>query len=154
MSAEQKPICVVIDANIWRQSSSLLLRTPMGSALLYILRQSSGYIGLPEIIEEELIKHTLKSGLEAVGNINKEFKTIEAIMGSSHYTVPDKAKLEAVIKERLTDLDDLFIRVPFTLEHAKLALRRVFEGTPPNGLKNQQFKDSAIWEAILTISDS
>jgi len=156
MSAEQKPICVVIDANIWRQNSSLLLRTPMGSALLYILRQSSGYIGLPEVIEEELIKHTLKSGFEAVEEINKGFKTIEVIMGfRSPYTVPDKAKLEAVVKERLTDLDNdnLIIRVPFTLEHARLALRRVFEETQPNGHKNQQFKDSAIWEAILKLSD-
>ena len=36
MSAEQKPICVVIDTNIWLQESSLLMRTAMGSALIYI----------------------------------------------------------------------------------------------------------------------
>jgi hypothetical protein len=155
MSAEHKPICVVIDTNIWKQESNLLLRTPMGSALLYILRQSSGKIGLPEVLEEELIKHTLKSGLEAVEKINKGFKTIEVIMGfRSPYTVPDEAKLEAVVKERLTDLDDLFIRVPFTFEHAKSALRRINEESQPNGPKNQQFKDSAIWEAILTLLDS
>ena len=155
MSVQQKQICVVIDANIWRKDSNLLLRTPMGSALLYILRQSSGKIGLPEILEEELIKHTLKSGIEAVEKINNGFKTIEIFMGyRCPYRVPDTAKLEAVIKERLTDLDDLFIRLPFTLEHARLALRRVFEETQPNGHKNQQFKDSAIWEAILTLSDS
>jgi hypothetical protein len=46
----------------------------------------------------------------------------------------------------------LLKRAPFTLEHAKSALRRVNEESPPNGLKNQQFKDSAIWEAVLELA--
>lgn len=70
------------------------------------------------------------------------------------YEVPNKAQLEAAVKERLTDLDDVIIRSFFTFEHAKSALRRINEKTQPNGENNQQFKDSAIWEAILTLSDS
>lgn len=152
MSAEHKPTCVVIDTNIWIQDSSLLLKTAMGSALLYILKQSNGKIGLPEIIEEELTRNTVKKGIEAVEAINKNFKAIEVIMGSRClYEVPDKTNLEAVVKQRLTDLDDLIIRVDFTFEHAKSALRRINEKSQPNGEKNQQFKDSAIWEAILTL---
>ena len=70
------------------------------------------------------------------------------------YEVPNKAQLEAAVKERLTDLEDVIIRIFFTFEHAKSALRRINEKTQPNGENNQQFKDSAIWEAILTLSDS
>jgi hypothetical protein len=155
MSAEQKPICVVIDANIWLQDSNLLMRTAMGSALLYILKQSNGKIGLPEIIEEELTRNIVENGLKAIEQINKGFKSIEVIMGfRDSYEVPNKAQLEAAVKERLTDLEDVIIRIFFTFEHAKSALRRINEKTQPNGDNNQQFKDSAIWEAILELSDS
>ena len=65
MSIEKKPICVVIDTNIWMQDSNLLLKTVMGSALLYILRQSKGKIGLPEIIEEELTRNIVEKGIQA-----------------------------------------------------------------------------------------
>lgn len=152
MSAEQKPICVVIDTSIWRQDSNLLLRTTMGSALIYILKQSSGKIGLPEIIEEELIKNTVERGLEAVEKVNQGFKALEIIRGfRCPYEVPDRAELEAAVRERLTELDDLIVRIPFTFEHAKSALRRINEKSQPNGESNQQFKDSAIWEAILSV---
>ncbi len=155
MSAEQKTICVVIDTNIWIQDSSLLLKTAMGSALLYILNESDGKIGLPEIIEEELTRNTVKKGMDAVEAINKNIKAIEVIMGFRRpYQVPDKAELEATVRERLTELQDLIIPIPFTFEHAKSALRRINEKSQPNGEKNQQFKDSAIWEAILTLLSS
>jgi hypothetical protein len=42
--------------------------------------------------------------------------------------------------------------VPFTIEHAKAALSMVNAKSPPNGENNQQFKDSAIWQAVLTLS--
>jgi hypothetical protein len=155
MSADPKPFFVVIDTNIWIQDSSLLLNTVMGSALLYILKQSNGKIGLPEIIEEELTRNTVNNGIEAVEAINKNFKTIEIIMGSRpSYEGPNKAKFETGVKQRLRELSDLIVRIPFTFEHAKSALRRINEKSQPNGEKNQQFKDSAIWEAILTLLGS
>ncbi|HEY9864537.1 MAG TPA: PIN domain-containing protein [Candidatus Obscuribacterales bacterium] len=155
MSAEQKPICVVIDTNIWCQDSNLLLKTAMGSALLYILKQSNGKIGFPEIIEEEIIRNTVKIGIESVEAINKNFETIKLLMSSiKPYELPEKDQIEAIVIERLAELEELIIRIPFTLEHAKSALRRVNEKTQPNGENNQQFKDSAIWEAILTLLDS
>ena len=155
MSADQKPFFVVIDTNIWIQDSSLLLNTVMGSALIYILKQSNGKIGLPEIIEEELIRHTVEIGIEAIEAINKNSKAIEIIMGyKPSYEEPDNAKIEAAVKQRLRELDDLIVRIDFTFEHAKSAWRRINEKSQPNGKKNQQIKDSAIWEAILTLLSS
>src|SRR5207249_2739195 len=46
----------------------------------------------------------------------------------------------------------LIERVPITLEHVHSALDRVNSETPPNGPKNQQFKDSLIWEAALDLA--
>lgn len=154
MQEDNKQICVVIDTNILVSNSSLLLKTPLGSALLYILKRSNGRIGLPEIIEDEVIKHTIRVGREAIEKINSNFKTIEILMGGrSSYDLPDESQLENVARERFTELDPLIIRIPFTFDHAKSALRRINEKFPPND-KDQQFKDSAIWEAILTLLNS
>jgi hypothetical protein len=59
--------------------------------------------------------------------------------------------LEKKAQERLTELGKVILRVPFTLEHAKEALDMVDARVPPNGPKNQQFKDSAIWQAVLSL---
>lgn len=155
MQEDNKQICVVIDTNILVSNSSLLLKTPLSSALLYILKRSDGRIGLPEIIEDEVIKHTIRVGREAIEKINSNFKTIEILMGRrSSYDLPDESQLENVARERFTELNPLIIRIPFTFDHAKSALRRINEESQPNGHKNQQFKDSAIWEAILTLFNS
>ncbi len=152
MEQKSKTLCVVIDTNIWKKNTNILLKTPLGAALLYYIKQKNGCIGLPEVIENEVIKHTIKDGYKAVENINKNFKIIEIIMGErSDYEVPDETAIKESIESRMKEIEPLIKRVPFTLEHAKSALKRVDEGTPPNGEKNQQFKDSAIWEAILSL---
>src|SRR5687767_1960869 len=77
------------------------------------------------------------------------------LMGSADdYQVPSEAEFEESAKSRLQELNSLLRRVPFTLEHAKSALKRVNDETPPNGPKNQQFKDSAIWEAVIELSET
>ncbi|MDZ8258174.1 PIN domain-containing protein [Nostoc sp. ChiQUE01b] len=152
MQQESKPICVVIDTNTWISDSNLFLKTPLGAALLYILKRSNGYIGLPELIEDEVIKHTIRVGREAIQKINSNFKKIEIILGSrSTYELPNENQLESVARERFIELDHLIIKIPFSFEQAKAAVKRINECSQPNGEKNQQFKDSVIWEAILTL---
>jgi len=154
MSAEQKPICVVIDANIWLQDSNLLLRSPMGSALIYILKTINGKIGLPSVLEEEITRNTISKGVKATEEINKKLKSISVIMRSEYpYKLPDEAEIKSAVQARITELDSLFHRVDFTWEHAQSALKRINEKTPPNQ-NNQQFKDSVIWEAILELLNS
>ena len=154
MSAEQKPICVVIDANIWLQDSNFLLRTALGSALIYILKIINGKIGLPSVLEEEITRNTIAKGVKAAEEIKKNFKSISVIMRShSPYKVPDEAEIKSAVQARITELDSLFHRVDFTWEHAQSALKRINEKSPPNN-NNQQFKDSVIWETILELLSS
>lgn len=154
MSAEQKPICVVIDANIWLKDSNLLLKTAIGSAFLYLLKRIDGKIGLPSILEEEITRNIILKGVSAAEAIQKNFKTISVIMGShSLYTVPDQAEINSAVQARITELEILFHRIPFSFAHAESALKKINEKLPPND-NNQQFKDSAIWEAILELINS
>ncbi len=145
-----KQVCVLLDTNAWRRN--LLLRTAMGSAFLYTLNTSKYKLALPEVIEEEIYKHTERAAAEAKDKIVRNFRDIQAIIGShSPYSLPDNETIKDSIADRFNELEKLLLRVPFTLEHAKSALRRVNNNLPPSSTKRQQFKDCAIWEATLEL---
>src|SRR5207249_10623075 len=65
---------------------------------------------------------------------------------------PTKRDLEGIVDARIAELRPILKPVPFTFEHARAALAMVYAGVPPNGKKDQQFKDCAIWQAVLTLS--
>src|SRR5207253_7590318 len=64
----------------------------------------------------------------------------------------DVLELEKAVEERFREMESFLARVSFSLEHAKSALNMVNLELPPNSLKNQQFKDSAIWQSLLELS--
>ncbi len=148
---ESKPECVLLDTNIWVQN--LLLRTTLGSALLYAIKRSGAKLALPEVVEQEVTKHTVRAAQEAIEAIEKGFTTIASIMGfHKPYEVPKADEIEEAVRKRFAELDAFIVRVPFVLEHAKAGLRRVNERIPPSSTKQQQFKDCAIWEAALSLA--
>ena len=145
---------VVIDTCIWVHSTRLL-STALGSALLYAISRTNSRLALPEIIEREMQKHTMKLGIDAVQKIDDSYRLIEVLMGRrDDYQVPSQDDFARRVDERLAELSRLVHRVPFTFAHASGALARVLDETPPNRSKDQQFKDSAIWEAILELAES
>lgn len=109
---------------------------------------------MPSVIEEEITRNTISKGVKATEEINKNLKSISVIMRSDYpYKLADEAEIKSAVKARITELDSLFHRVNFTWEHAQSALKIINDKTAPNH-KNQQFKDSAIWEAILELLNS
>lgn len=144
---------LVLDTNIWVYTTRLL-STSLGAAVIYSLSQTKSKLALPEIIEEEIRKHTLKIGSEAVAGIHKHYRLVEQLMGSrDDYKVPTTDEFATRVDSRLSELDTLIHRTDFSIGHAKSAMSRVLEESPPNGYKNQQFKDSAIWESILELAN-
>lgn len=143
--------CVLLDTNIWVQN--LLLRTTRGSALLYALNRSGAKLALPEVVEQEVIRNTIREAQEAIEAIEKGFRNIASIMGShKSYEVPKNEEIAEAIRKRFAELDAFIVRVPFVLEHAKSALFRVSKRIPPSSTKRQQYKDCAIWEAALSLA--
>lgn len=150
-TASRNPDCVVIDTCIWR--SHLLLKTPVGVSLVYTLRRQSGFIGLPEVVEGELKQQVVEAGLKAAEELAKWSRIINTLTDSSFPpSLPTQTELAKIVDARIAELAPILVRVPFTLEHAKAALDMVNAALPPNGPQNQQFKDSAIWQAVLALS--
>jgi hypothetical protein len=107
-----------------------------------------GYIGLPEIVEKEILKKVTRDGLDANERIKKDFDLVEQFTGSKRrYSLPTEDEFEKGVLDRLTDLNKLLIRVPFTFGQAQSALDRNISELPP-----KDYRDSAIWEAILDLS--
>ncbi|MBF0519941.1 MAG: DUF4935 domain-containing protein [Nitrospirae bacterium] len=150
-----KNICVVIDTNIW--FSDKMLMSNSGCTLKYHLSRIIGAkIGLPEVIEYEIEKNIVKYGAEKIEEIRENMRYIQMITGSiPELSLPTEDDFKKSVDEQFSVLEQkqLLYRIPFTISHAKNALRRVVDETPPNGKENQQYKDSAIWEAILCISE-
>jgi len=143
--------CVIIDTNIWR--SQLMLKAPMGVSLVYTLGRQQGFIGLPEVVERELTKQVLEHGRDAAEKLAEGSRILNTLTDSPSFPLPaSQVKLEQVVQTRLAELTPILVRVPFTLSHASAALDMVNAKLPPNGKENQQFKDSAIWQAVLDLS--
>jgi hypothetical protein len=67
--------------------------------------------------------------------------------------LPSDATIQDAAGNIVREVNDVFLRVPFTVKHARAALDRVDSELPPNRGK-QQFKDSAIWEATLQLAQT
>jgi predicted nucleic acid-binding protein len=143
---------VVLDTNVWVYTTRLL-STALGASFLHSITRGGYRIWIPHVIEMELRKHVHKSLKEAIAEIDKGYRTIQIVMGSrDDYQVPSDEEIAARLDKRLAELEPIVERGDFTFEDAKNALARVLDATPPNWGKDQQFKDSAIWEAILRLA--
>jgi hypothetical protein len=144
-------LCVVLDTNTWR--SQYVLKTQEGMLFGYTLGRQHALLGLPGVIERELTKHIIKVGLEETEKAAKSSRILSTLTGLPSLSSSVSAgELEKLVVSRLEELEPILERVPFTLAHAAAALDMVNAETPPNGKKDQQFKDSAIWQAVLDLS--
>jgi hypothetical protein len=148
---DRRQVCVVVDTCVWR--SNPLLKTPLGLTLIYTVNRLKGVIGLPEVVELELKNQIIEAGMDAISKVEDHCGRIDLLTDASlRQLLPSREVLESQVEATLTKLEPIFVREPFTLEHAKAALRMVNEKLPPNGSGNQQFKDSAIWLALLSLA--
>ena len=76
-----KPICLFLDANIWKKEQ--LLNSSIGTAFLSRLSKIGGRVALPEVTEQEAIWRAVITGREAVGNIRKELATVRSLIGKT-----------------------------------------------------------------------
>ncbi len=142
-----------MDTNVWVKTN--LLRTALGAALINSLWRLEGLLGLPEVVEEEIVKNTVKLRGKSATRIREDLRRIEGLIGwVEEYVPPTEAQFEASTKERLQEFEVLLKRVPYNFQQAKSAHRRVMDESPPNSPKSQQYKDSVIWESVRELSQT
>lgn len=142
------PDRVLLDANVW--ISNPLLRTPLGDALLHRLSHNLHSIVLPDIVVQEVSKNLRARVAESSAQVASKLSLMSTIFARPYELVlPTAEDVGAAMETRFNELKGVIHNVSMDLGHARRALNRVLDGTSPNTSKNQQFKDSAIWEIAL-----
>jgi PIN domain len=145
------PYYVLLDTNIW--VAERLLQSSIGSALLYALTRTKSSILLPEVVELEIAWVLPNMAERAVGRIRADLSLLRQLSGHNlTITAPSALAIEDGIKERWSELSGLLVRMPFTQDQAKSALRRVINKAPPSGENNEQFRDCCIWDAAVSMA--
>ena len=130
-----------------------MLRSPTAAALLYSLRAQGGLLGLPYILEEEIKRHALELGVRARDTVEAGLDDLRRLLGSAPSpTMPGEVALRGAAERRFAELEPMLHRVDFDFEQATDALTRVLDEIPPNGPKNQQYKDTLLWVAVLRLA--
>lgn len=146
------PKMICLDTNVWLKER--MLSSQAGKALIDYIRSCNAKIFRPAIVIAELNRNLSKR----IAEIDTEIRSLEherkQLLGNAwdSYTAltgsPDDIVRMAQyeFKEFLIDASDS--------DQAKLsAADRVIKGKLPNLPKNQQFKDSLLWEELLLLKE-
>ncbi|MEU3113855.1 hypothetical protein ABZ652_07220 [Micromonospora chalcea] len=148
------PICVVLDCNEWIRLKWL------GSAvgLTFISAMQSDptiSMAIPEVLESELNKHraeTARALLDRLHNVIDEINVVGGDITLGGVITTTEEEIDVAIRERLSAIRKQVLYPEMDVGETRRALQRVNAETAPNGHKNQQMKDSLLWEACLSLS--
>lgn len=141
---------IVLDSNIW--FSELGLSSARGAALKYYANKKNATIALPEVIKREVDFNLRRSLNEARENVQKNHRKMLSVFGKlKEVVLPTPDDIDNKVKSLFNDLGVELEHVPFTMKSAEHALSALISGAPPNGPKDQQFKDSVVWADCLRL---
>ncbi|WP_436758217.1 PIN domain-containing protein [Streptosporangium sp. V21-05] len=147
--------CVVIDCNEWIRLK--WLGSPIGVTFLSTLKRNlSLRLAIPEVLNTELDKHRTRMARELLQKLKEVTSEINTITGDSiaaGIVTLTEESIEVAIRGRLSGIASQTIYPAMSLAEAKQALERVNNDTPPNSPKNQQMKDSLLWEACVSLAE-
>jgi hypothetical protein len=145
---------VVLDSNIW--TKEVLLRSPLGQALLQALLQLDGRIAVPWVVAQEVPGVMAQRVTEALTKAKKESGIVAGVLGGNPVEFPDPSvdSIKREVEERMRELRPTveFLEKHST-EQGDSALQRVFDHRPPSESK-EQYRDSLLWECILQLANS
>lgn len=119
-------------------------------------RDLSLKLAIPEVLGGELDKHRAETALSLLRRLEDVSADIKTVTGSSTAAgaiTLTEVSIEVAIRERLSAIAGQVIYPEISIDEVRRALTRVNAETPPNGPKNQQMKDSLLWEACVTLAD-
>jgi hypothetical protein len=143
---------IVLDSNIWIRE--LALMSSLGCAFSYYVMKKDVKIGLPEVIELEVKNRFRNSLIEKKNTIEKEYRSMLAILGRmKELVMPSDEEIHQRAEQIFDSHEKRIIRVPFDIAGAKSSFEKIINNLPPNSEKNQQFKDGVIWANCLELAE-
>ena len=125
----------------------------LSARLLGLSFITTTFLAIPEILGIELEKHIATTARVLNRDWLRIVQEIYTTTGEGIFSVAASSHdIENAIKARLEDLAVTTIRPELSLLQVRSALKRINDESPPNGPKNQQAKDSLLWEACVELS--
>ena len=141
---------VIFDTNIWIKH--LALQSAAGSSVRFYLNRMKATVALPDVIRRETQYNLSKQLLDHLYQIRSSNRALLSALGKMKDVVlPSEQDLFDAANKFTERLGLPVEHVAFSLSVAEDALKKVLEGVPPNGPKNQQFKDSVIWAHCIEL---
>ncbi|MGB8198253.1 MAG: hypothetical protein WCF33_00915 [Pseudonocardiaceae bacterium] len=148
-------VCVVIDCNEWIRLK--WLGSPIGLTFISALkRDPSLKLAIPEVLGGELDKHraeTARSLLRRLEDVSADIKAVTGDSTTAGVITMTEVSIEVAIRQRLSVIAEQAIYPDMSIDEVRRALVRVNADAAPNAPKNQQMKDSLLWEACVTLAD-
>ena len=144
---------ILLDSNIWLEE--LGLNSSLGSAIRLYLKQKNAKIALPEVIKLE-VEYNLKNKIVSfIDSIQGSYNQLLTLFGElKEIVLPDDRDISEFVSKFFSQIGINFIDIPFSLEAARSSFLKIINKEPPNGEKNQQFKDGMIWSHCVDLLES
>ena len=131
-----------------------MLRHRLASPLLLVLRQHSAVLCLPELVKLEVRQHLVEKHAGAAKRARQAIGEVRQLLGAApDFPEATDEQVASAFEQRLAQLGDLLVELPLRDEDLAAAGRMVLDMVPPNSRTDQQFKDSLLWRAVLTVAD-
>ncbi len=143
---------IVLDTNIWIEE--IVLKSNIGSSFRLYTNFNGIKIAVPEVVRLEF-EHNIESRIhELIKNTNDNYNRLLALFGKlKSIKLPNENEIKELVQGLIDNCGISVENLSFSLDSARSSLMKVIKGLPPNGDKNQQFKDGVIWHDCLKLLD-
>lgn len=144
---------ILLDSNIWLEE--LGLNSSLGSAVRFYLKQKGAQIALPEVVKLEVESNFRNRLIGNVDSIKKNYNQLLAVFRElKEIVLPNENEITKHVSTFFSELGVHYLEMPFSLEAARSSFLKIINKEPPNGEKNQQFKDGVLWAHCLDLLNS
>ncbi len=139
---------LILDTNIYL--SELGLQNPSGSVFRFLLKKSGQCLTVHKVIERELQINLSRTLNKWSHEVRENHRRLLGLLGKlKDIVLPSDGEIGAFALDYIKKLDVECEIVNPQAKDFEQALEMVLNGVPPNGEKNQQFKDSLIWISMV-----
>jgi hypothetical protein len=144
-------LTLVLDSNIWIQEQ--MLRHSIGSAVRFFLCRRNARLVVPEVVRLEVELNLEKELKELVSSLREGYRHLLSLVGQlKEQVLPSDEELKQIALGAFKNAGVEILDIPFSLESARSSFEKCIRSEPPNGPKNQQFKDGVIWADCLALA--
>ncbi|MBL9025017.1 MAG: hypothetical protein JNL21_22665 [Myxococcales bacterium] len=140
---------VLVDTNIWLKER--LLRSHLGAAFVFALRQAGARLIYPQSLHEEIEARLAKDVQKTLSELEAHRRFLLTVTGELSGFVMPKVDAAAALRRRVAELAPIMHQVHHSAAELERALVRVTQHVAP-AHRTEEFRDALLWEVALRVA--